>query len=167
MNRLLSSLLCALGLTACLLAAPKSDILPSSARQKTLALADELSKPAKLEPLPTPLRPPFNPPGFDQPDPEELQARENTQANEPAKPKSEREVLATIAEKITPSGTIILSGNPILILNKKKFRVGDTLSVSFEGRDYDLEITAIDRSSFTLRMNRSEITRPIKAGKTP
>ena len=35
-------------------------------------------------------------------------------------------------------------------------------AITFEGNQYTLEITSIDRTNFTLRLNREEFTRTIK-----
>ena len=75
---------------------------------------------------------------------------------------SDREVLAKIAAGITPSGMMMLRGEPLLLFREKKLRVGDDLKVSFQGSDYVVVITAIDSASFRLRLNREELTRPIK-----
>ena len=55
----------------------------------------------------------------------------------------------------------------LLMFGKKKLKAGDHLTVNFEGQDYTLELVAIDRTNFTLRLSHEEITRPIKPGKNP
>ena len=169
-----SALPCVLLLSALALpAATKFDVVPAPKRAPAVELAQRLAKPAELAPLPADLKPPFNPPGFDQPDEAEERARVAAAAAaaeqkvEPLKPMGDREILVAIAERIQPSGTIILGGEPILLLRQKKVKIGDTLSVSYEGRNVEVEITEISRTTYTLRLNRAEITRPIKPGKTP
>lgn len=71
-------------------------------------------------------------------------------------------LLQKIAAGIVPTGTMKLGDSPILLFGQKKFKVGDTLPIIFEGTAYELQITAIERISFTLRLNNEEITRPIK-----
>jgi hypothetical protein len=66
-----------------------------------------------------------------------------------------------------PKGTLSLGSQSLLIFGRKNLRVGDRLTVSFEGTDYTLELVAFDRANFTLRLNHEEITRPIKPGKNP
>lgn len=165
-----------LALASASFAAPASDLLPPARRQPSLDLAERYAKPAPLAPLPEDLVHPFNPAAFGQPDPEELRAiaaaksaaaAAAAQAKAAAKPATDREFLDVIAAKISPSGILILGDEPLLIFGQKRLRVGDRLTVSYDGQDYDLELTAIDRSTFTLRLNRDEITRPIKPGKTP
>jgi hypothetical protein len=165
-----------LALASASFAAPASDLLPPARRQLALTLAERYAKPAPLAPLPGDLVHPFNPAAFGQPDPEELRAiaaannaaaAAAAQAKAAAKPATDREFLEVITGKISPSGILILGDEPLLIFGQKRLRVGDRLTVSYDGQDYDLELTAIDRSTFTLRLNRDEITRPIKPGKTP
>lgn len=76
--------------------------------------------------------------------------------------RSERDLLAAMAAGIKPSGSIVIGGEATLIFGQKRVKSGGTLAITFEGVDYALQITAIDRTSFTLRLNREEYTRPIK-----
>ncbi len=153
--------------------AVKSDILPSAKRLPSVALATRLSQVLPLAPLPRDLKTPFNPPGFDQPDPEEERAKAEAAAAaaavavEPVRPKGDRDILEIIAAKVNPSGTFIMGGEPILLISKKKFKIGDRLTIAFDGRDYEVEITSIERTSFSLRLNRAELSRPIKPAKNP
>jgi len=78
-----------------------------------------------------------------------------------SKPANDADLLSYIAGRVVPSGTITLNNEPLLIFGQKKVRVGDRLTVTYEGRDYNLEITNIQRFTFTLRLNRAEITRRI------
>ena len=80
---------------------------------------------------------------------------------------SDREILEKIAPVIAPSGMMTIGGKPLLLFREKKLKVGDHVKIPFEGVDYVVVITAIDRTSFRLSLNREEITRPIKPGKTP
>ncbi len=76
---------------------------------------------------------------------------------------SDRELLKNMADSITPSGMMQLGDRAILLVGKKKLKVGDRLSVNTDGTAYELEVSAIDRTSFTLRLKNEEITRPIKS----
>lgn len=154
-----------------LCAAPLSDISSPEARRTSVELAQRLAKPSIPEALPSNLVQPFNPLAFNQPDAEELRAIAAARAAAVAsaaenKPSTDRELLQLIAERITPSGTLILGGEPMLIFGQKRLRVGDRLTVSYDGQDYDIELTAIDRIAFTIRLNHDEITRQIKPGKS-
>jgi hypothetical protein len=85
-----------------------------------------------------------------------------TEGPAPAGPRSDREILAAIAVNLRPSGNFVLGGQQTLIFGQKRVKAGMPLTINFEGTEYTLEITAIDRANFTLRLNREEITRPIK-----
>lgn len=166
---LLLTLLAVAGLRA---APAPADVPPPDKRRPIVEQAVTRATPANLTPLPAGLVNPFNPVAFGQPDPEELRAIAAAQAASQAaatqaKPSTDRQLLQVIAPKIMPSGTLILGGEPLLIFGQKRLRVGDRLTVAYDGQDYTLEIAAIDRTTFTLRLNRDEMTRPIKTGKTP
>ena len=150
---------------------PESDLAPVEARRAVVDTAVRLAKveaPAALgESLPLP----FNPAAYNQVAPVENHATTETTAA-PASPEapkamSDRDILAAIAPRILPSGTFNLGGQQLLIFNKKRLKIGDRLTVTFEGRNYDLLLKDIDRTNFTLRLNQEEITRPIKPGKNP
>jgi hypothetical protein len=79
-----------------------------------------------------------------------------------AGPATDRETLQTLAAQITPSGMMVLRGTPRLIFANKPFEVGTRFTASFNHQDYELELVAIDRTTFTLRYRGEEITRPIK-----
>jgi len=156
------------------LAQQKSDLLPPAKRRPVVEMAQRLAQQPTPPPLPAELNLPFNPAAFGQPDPEELRAlaaakaaaaASTTAAAVAAKPSTDRDFLSLIAARIMPSGTLILGGEPLLIFGKKRLRLGDHLTVTYENQDYDLELIAIDRTTFTLRLNHEEITRPIKPGK--
>ena len=152
-------------------AAPQSDLVPVAKRAATVELASKIARQHDPVPLPADYPRPFNPPGFDQRDPEEEKAKTAAAqvAAEAAKPAGDRQILEAIAPRITPDGTAILprTGESVLFFRQKKLKVGDHLTIAFDGHDYEVEITAIDRTTFTMRLNRAEITRPIQPGKTP
>ncbi len=134
-------------------------------RQATLDLAARLlaSQENSIATLPAGLVDPYNPPGFGAPP-----------ASTPSKPgevahtvASDREILEKIAASIAPSGMMSFGGQPLLLFREKKLKVGDSLTITFEGKDYVVVIAGIDQSSFKIRLNREEITRPIKPGKVP
>lgn len=75
---------------------------------------------------------------------------------------SDRDKLMNIAAAITPSGIITVGGTDILLFGQKKLKAGDFISIQFEGSTYSLQVRAIERTSYTLRFNQEEITRPIK-----
>jgi len=80
----------------------------------------------------------------------------------PAGPKTDRDIIQAIAGALKPSGFFVLSGEPTLVFGQKRVKAGGHVTITFEGTEYTLEITSIDRPNFTLRLNREEFTRPIK-----
>ena len=77
------------------------------------------------------------------------------------------EKLVRLAAQITPTGTVQIGGASILLIGQKKFKVGDKIPITFEDAIYDVEIKAIERTSFTVRLKDEEFTRPIKSATAP
>ena len=78
-----------------------------------------------------------------------------------------RTILESLAAKLPTTGTTVLKGETYLFLGRGRVKVGDKFTVAFNGQDYELELTAIDRTTFTLRYHGEEITRSTKPGKSP
>lgn len=147
-----------------------AQITPPVKRRQLVELATRLAEPPAPAALPETLVNPFNPPAFAQPDPEEMSAIAETPSAtvEPTRPApTAMQLLEQISARITPSGTVVLRGEPYLIFGQKRLRVGDQFTVTFGEQDYTLDLVAIDRSTFTLRLGRDTITRSIKPGRTP
>jgi hypothetical protein len=149
-----------------------SDLAVPAKRQVTVEQAKSLLQPRVYAVAPADAVSPFAPPTFDQPDPEELKAQRAAAAAAAAagivhRTPGDRGVLEQLAEKIIPSGIARIGGNAILLFGQKKLKVGDRLTITFEGNDYDLDITSIGNTNFTLRYNSEEITRSIKPGNQP
>ncbi|MFM8334972.1 MAG: hypothetical protein ACKODK_05385 [Opitutaceae bacterium] len=162
-----------------------ADLQPAPKRQATVDLAAGLARRPAPEPLPTDLVSPFNPPGFDRAEPAPS-ARPSAAPATPAgavsgpaapaagaaavpsapvaptAPVTPRETLEAIAAQITPSGTMVFRGKPRLLIAGKPFEVGTRFTASFNNEDYELELVAIERTTFTLRYRGEDVTRPIK-----
>jgi ribosomal 50S subunit-recycling heat shock protein len=149
--------------TAGLISFGQEAVLNPSKRQTTLDLAAQLlaARENPTEKLPAELVDPFNPLGFAGP------AKPSATVRQAGRVNSDLDLLERIAPHITPSGALMLNGEPVLLFREKKLKVGDTLTITFEGATYMVVITAVDRSSFKIRLNREEITRPIKSRKVP
>jgi hypothetical protein len=80
----------------------------------------------------------------------------------PTGPRNDRDLLQAIASSLKPSGYIVLGGQPSLSFGQKRVKAGGILTITFEGKQYTLEVVSIDRTNFTLRLNREEFTRTIK-----
>lgn len=146
-----------------------ADIAAPDVRRPAVEKAERLAHPVAAAPLPAELRSPFGTAAFDRPDASE--AHENPAAAGAANaaapaPLTDREALAAVAAKIPTSGTIILGGTPLLISGTNRIEIGSHFTVVYNGQEYDLELVAIDRTTFTVRYKGEAYTRPIKlAGK--
>jgi hypothetical protein len=148
-----------------------SEIAPPEKRKVSVERAAALAKPAKLAPLPDTIDVPFSPPNFEMTDVEEAEAaaaeaRRAAAAGAPVQTvKSDHDLLQEIVGKIRPSGSVSLGGRPILLFGSRPVKIGAHFTVTYKGMDYDLELTQIDGTNFTLRYKSDEITRPIQAAK--
>lgn len=80
----------------------------------------------------------------------------------PVGPRTDRDLLQAIAKTLTPSGSFVIGGSPLLTFGQKRVKAGGTLTITFEGNQYTLEVVSISPPNFTLRLNREEFTRTIK-----
>ena len=80
----------------------------------------------------------------------------------PTGPRNDHELLRAIASSLKPSGYIVIGGQPSVSFGQKRVKAGGLLTITFEGNQYTLEIVSIDRTNFTLRLNREEFTRTLK-----
>lgn len=145
-----------------------SDIVPADKRRLSVEKAALLAKQVKPAPLPEPLSLPFAPPNFELSDAEEAAAAlaaarlaNPGSPNLPAPP-TDHQLLEEIGAKVRPNGTMFLNGKPLLMFGKSFVKTGAHFTVTYKGADYDLELTQIDGTNFTLRYKNDEITRPIK-----
>lgn len=165
---------------------PVADLVSPEKRRSIVELAQRLTRPPEPVRLSLDLAQPFNPPGFDQPDPEELRAAAAASAKAvaagglpgaggaggaagaPAPLLGDRELLESIAAKILPTGMIKVGAEPLLIFGRRNVKIGGSFTVTnpANGQDYTLELIAIEPPSFTLRYRNEVITRPIKSGKS-
>lgn len=152
-------------LLASLPALAGAQVLPPARRAATLESAQALVAPREVS-LPSKLANPFFPASFGGSQVDLVPSGGSEGPAEPISrptgPRNERELLAALAGAIRPSGYFIIGGEPTLVFGQKRVKAGDPLTINFEGTDHTLTVTAIDRTSFTLRLNREEFTRPIK-----
>lgn len=151
----------------------RADILPPQRREAAVANGQKYAQRQALPELPDTTPNPFNPANFDQPDPESLPpvapktgpaAAGGAGAGAAAAPRpaGDREILETLAMRLNPSGTFVLGERSMIIIDRNRFEVGTKFIVTYDERDYELELVAIDRTTFTLRYRGEEITRSIK-----
>jgi hypothetical protein len=148
-----------LGLVA---AEPVSDLLTPKKRAETLILARSLLTIKALDSSEEALAAmnPFNP--F-QPSAPNAEAERGPDQSAVPVVMSDRDLLKKLADEVNPSGMMQMGENIFLLVGKKRLKVGDRLAVNSGGVAYDVEISFINRTSFTLRIKNEELTRPIKA----
>ncbi len=71
-------------------------------------------------------------------------------------------VAAMIAARISPSGSLTVSGETLLLVGNRPIKPGTALTASYKGQSYEVELVSVDHTHFTLRYRGQEITRPIK-----
>ena len=158
-------------------AAAKSDLLPPQRRQASVDLAEKLAQRATPPPVDTDVLSPFNPANFEQAPPSARgpgtpgipggrppgtspQAPGGAPAAAPAP--GDREILETLASRLPSAATAVRDGKPLLVMGRDRFEVGTRFIVTYNEQDYELELVAIDRTTFTLRYRSEEYTRPIR-----
>jgi len=175
MKRVTKSLPAVLALLAALYVAAtsafarvESEVGTVEKRKAAVEKAAFYAKRVKAPTLAANLPLPFAPPNFDLTDAEEAAAAAAAaRLANPGAPVStaptDHQLLTEIVAKVKPSGTAYLGGHPMLMFGNRFVRTGAHFTVSYKGTDYDLELTQIDGSNFTLRYKSDEITRPIQA----
>ncbi len=140
--------------------AQRSDLLPPARRAASVEKATKLiEQPGVAAVLPT-TKNPFAPPDFDRVDPVEAPPV----AGPAPRQRSTREILEMIVGSINPTGTMFVRDEPILLFGARQMRIGDRLSATVGGAQYSIIISGIERTSFTVRLNNEQISRPIKPG---
>lgn len=144
-----------------------SDLQPPQKRQASVATAERLAQRVAPAPVPADLPSPFNPADFDrvevpEPAPGATPGAGREEAA-PSAPLGDRQILEVLAAQLTPTGMIQFGDTPRLVMGSKRFEVGTRFTVTYNNQDYELELVAIDRTTFTLRYRREVITRPIKS----
>jgi hypothetical protein len=159
-------ILAATVLPAALWAAPAFDVQPPAKRAATVELAGKLLNPPASNDGAGTIVNPFTLSGSRS---EDAAADESlAAANRAAIMASNRTLLAALSDQLEPKGTFVVGGEPIILLGQKKLKVGERYPITFEGAVYELEITAIETTRFSVRYKNEEITRPIvitKSGK--
>jgi len=153
-------------LSAAVFAAPAYDVVPTAKRAATVQLADKLINPAPSAEVSGSVLNPFTLSGSRSVDAEADESQ--AAANKAAIMASNRTLLVALADQLEPKGTFVLGGEAIILLGQKKLKVGEVYPINFEGAVYELQITAIETTRFSVRYKNEEITRPIvitKSGK--
>lgn len=135
-----------------------AEVASPKVREKVVADAVRVAATRNTpSPLPAPLPNPFV-------GKEEVRAEEHVSApaaaSEPAL--GGGDLLASLAARIPSTGTVIIGGEPILLVGQKRLKVGDTFAISFEGQTYELSIAAVTSTSFTVKRGENIHTRPVR-----
>jgi len=145
-------------------AAGRADIPTVESRRAVVQTANRLSRPGALPEISANLVSPFNPSAVGvAAAPTTATSGQTTAVVAPVRLSSARDVLNLVAPYIKPTGTMSRGDEVLLMLGSKPLKVGDTVSVTVEGRPYQLEISGIQNNAFTLRYQGEETTRPITA----
>jgi len=142
-----------------------ADLTPAPRRQAAVDTAARLVGRVPPADLSADAASPFNPAGFDlaEPDPTAIAAAQRAGGSTAvAAPMTTRDVLEALAQRLNPSGTMVMGGKPLLLIDRNRFEVGTKFVVTYEQREYELQLVSIDRTTFTLRYRGEEISRPIK-----
>lgn len=166
MKKLVLPILATVAMPVALLAAPAFDVQTAAKRAATVELAGKLLNPPASTDSAGTLMNPFTLNGSRA---EDVAADENqAAANKAAIMASNRTLLTALADQLEPKGTFVLGGESIILLGQKKLKVGERYPITFEGAVYELEITSIETTRFSVRYKNEELTRPIvitKSGK--
>lgn len=148
-------------------ASPRSDLVVPQNRQVVVGVAKQILGGSRAETEEKSINP-FNPPNFDQPSAEDTR---NSPAALPAggatavPSRTDREILQSLALRFPATGSMIRGEKTLLTAGRKQFEVGEVLVIPDGGHEYELEITAISATTFTLRYRAEEFTRPIRSVK--
>lgn len=72
------------------------------------------------------------------------------------------ELLGKAASRIAATGTANLGGQFYLLAGQKKFKVGDKLTIDYDGLPYEVVIVSITPTSFTVKKGDLSHTRAIR-----
>lgn len=72
------------------------------------------------------------------------------------------DTLTRVAARIPATGTMTIGGDTVLLLGQKRLKVGDSVDISFEGQSYELVISDLQATSFTVRYRGLSVSRPIR-----
>lgn len=135
----------------------QADLPSPKVREKAVADASRVAAARNVTvPLPSPLPNPFVPRELAAP----VEEAPTAVAASPSL--AGAELLATLAARIPSTGTVSIGGAPLLLLGQKRLKVGDTLTISFEGQSYELSIAAVTSTSFTVKRGENIHTRPVR-----
>ncbi len=75
---------------------------------------------------------------------------------------SDEELLLELSNYVNPTGIFMFGGDFYLIFKEKKLKVGSELEVTFNDVEYNVTITEITGSTYTIRRGDSELQLKLK-----
>jgi hypothetical protein len=75
---------------------------------------------------------------------------------------SPTDVIAKLAREIPATGTILFGEKRFLLAGKKKYKTGDVVQVKYKDTNYDLIITNVTATTFTIEFNKITHSRAVK-----
>jgi hypothetical protein len=72
------------------------------------------------------------------------------------------ELLSKLANEIPSTGTLQFGGSAMLLMGSKRAKIGETISVHYDNKDYQLVLTAITPTTFTVMLGDQASTRPVR-----
>ncbi|HEY9155800.1 MAG TPA: hypothetical protein VIM69_11760 [Opitutaceae bacterium] len=134
-----------------------ADLPTSQARARTLQAGESLlGEPQHIYDGKLQIKSPFS---------AKVVASEAKAAPKTGRPSTDAEFLQILAAKLNPTGVLMLGDQALLLFGEKKVKVGETIKIPFDKDSVDVELVDLSGTSFTLRLNNEQLTRPIKPGK--
>ena len=72
------------------------------------------------------------------------------------------ELLSQLANQIPATGSMQFKGEQLLLMGSKRAKIGESISVTRDGKNFDLTLVNISPTTFTVKMGESISTRPIR-----
>lgn len=94
--------------------------------------------------------------------------RDEPQVDEPAKVDvapseiDSVDLLRRLAQSINASGTAIMGDNRFLLTSRQRLAVGSVFVVKLNGRDYEVMLSEVTSTTFTIKRNNQAYTRAVK-----
>lgn len=74
---------------------------------------------------------------------------------------NEAELLQNLANRMSARGTAIMGDDRFLLLSQKRLKVGESVTINFDGKDYEVWLAEVTSTTFTIRRNDLTYTRAV------
>lgn len=74
---------------------------------------------------------------------------------------NEADLLRSLANQLSARGTAILGQDRFLLLSQKRLKVGESITISFAGNAYEVVLSDLTSTTFTIKRNGLTFTRPV------